>query len=327
MNALWDVDWRAWVENFRFAHPEALALLLLLPVHAWFAGRQTRRPAAAIAGLSQIHGLETASSGHRRGLRISGYLIPLACLAIALAQPQFRHGEVEEIRESMDLVLALDVSGSMLDPFTRTVEGTRSRADSLKEIVHAFIDQREEDRIGVIGFAGETYLVSPLTFDHEFVKEIIELTRFDRKGTAIGEGLLAALSRFDDAEDRTKAMVLVTDGDNTTGVSPFEAADLVRGSGIRTYAIEITSDAVSSGDTGQRELARVMERAGGRYFHASDAASLSRIYSEIDALERTEITQSRATPYRELFPWVLGFGLIALLGQILIQRTLLLRIP
>lgn len=324
-----------------FANPWALLLLLLIPLWAtWL--RRARPGAVAFARAGAV-----AEASRGRG-RWAGAVpdvlrgISVALLVLALAGPRTGARVVEEEREGIAIVLAVDVSQSMLAEDLRP----RNRLGAAKQTVARFIQGREHDRIGLVAFAGEAMTRVPLTRDYNVLAEAVAGLQSGglSDGTAIGEGLAAAAARLRRAEERSKVVVLMSDGANNRGdVDPRQAAHAAQALGIRVYTIAMGSDtvaripvamtrvgiryAMARTTVDEKLLAEIATTSGGRYFRAKDTEALRRIYAEIDRLERTPVRVRRYVRYSD---WYLAFllaGAVVLVLEWLFRATRWGRVP
>ncbi|MEY2600639.1 MAG: hypothetical protein RLZZ142_2898 [Verrucomicrobiota bacterium] len=315
--------------------PWAFALLALVPVFLWRLGAPGGVAAVRFpgVGLLRAKGVGRPVRANWGRVRVGMLMLGWVALVVALARPQWAK-DAEVVKASgVDILLALDVSRSMLaEDFS--IGGQRaSRIDAVKQVTEEFIEGRPNDRIGIIAFAGRPYLVSPLTLNHNWLKENLKRLRIGlvEDGTAIGSALASATRRLgDNPEARTRIIVLLTDGDNNAGqISPVTAAEAARALGIKIYSIcagsqgyapipipdqfgRITyQNVLVTAD--ENQVRRLAEIGGGKFFRATDEGALRRIFTEIDTLEKVPIETTRSRNLRELFHWPLGVGL-ALVG-------------
>ncbi|RLB91645.1 MAG: aerotolerance regulator BatA [Deltaproteobacteria bacterium] len=273
-------------------------------------------------------------------------IIALCLIAAALARPQ---SPVEESRiqtEGIDIVLALDVSTSMLaEDFT--LQGKRvNRLDAVKDVVQSFIEGRKNDRIGLIAFAGRAYTVSPLTLDYSWLLQNLERVKIGmiKDGTAIGLGLASSLNRLKDTKAKSKVVILLTDGRNNAGdISPSLAAEAARALGIKVYTIGAGTKGLAPYpvrdffgnkvyqsvkiDIDEDSLMDIAAKTGAKYFRATDTKSLRKIYGEIDKMEKTPIEEKGYLEYKELFTGLLSIALALVLLEVGLSNTILRRIP
>lgn len=265
---------------------------------------------------------------------------------VALAGPRSVLEEAKHETEGIDIVLAIDGSGSMAaEDFT--LKGQRyNRLEVVKSVVGEFIDARKSDRIGLVAFAGLAYTVSPLTTDYSWLKTNLERLQLNmmEDGTAIGSGISASLSRLQKSEAKSRIIILLTDGVNNRGkVDPLEAAKAAKAMGVKVYTIGAGTNGMAPypvqdiwGRQGyqnvpveidEETLKMIADTTGGRYFRATDTDSLRDVYKEIDRLERTKIEEAGYREYKELFVYFLGAALILLLLAVTLENTMFLRLP
>lgn len=322
-----------------FARPWLL-LLLLLPLFWWWWRRRRARPAAAYSDL----GLVAAAPP-----RLAVVYLPLACrlLAfvawiIAAAGPRMGGAQVELKKEGIAIVIAIDISSSMLaEDFAPS-----NRMEVAKQQAIAFIKGRSADRIGVVAFSGEAMTLVPLTVDYPVLEQAVSQLRIGmmEDGTAIGTGLATALNRLRYAEGKTKVVLLLTDGVNNRGtVDPRTAAAAAAALGIKIYSIGVGTEGEAPFPTGRglsgfryemlpvqidEDLMRQMSSStGGRYFRAKDSEALARIFQQIDGLEKTPIQVTRYVKYDEVSKPLVLAGLVLLGLELLLGATVIVRTP
>lgn len=333
--------------NFSFAHPWVLLFLLLLPVIAILKGRFGGTPGVTFSSTAAL-----AALGNRRRSRAGALLallahLGLACIIVALARPQLGRTLTRVQASGVDIMLVLDVSRSMLAEDFTIGSQRANRLEAVKQVTEQFIRQRPNDRIGIVAFAGQPYLVSPLTLDHDWLIRNLDRLQVGlvEDGTAIGSATAAAANRLKDKESKSKLMVLLSDGDNNAGrVTPLTAAEAARALGIRVYTIGAGTRSGMVpfpfqdpfGRTVYRDvpmefnedtLKQIASITKAQYFQAEDTASLKKTFAEIDQMEKTKVNVEKTSEYRDLFPWVLGiaFGLLAL--EVLLSQTVWKRLP
>ncbi len=321
--------------TFHLAQPWALLLLLLIPILAVMKARSGNEGAVVFSSLHILDRLGPVARGRAGGFRLASLFLALACLAFALARPQWIN-KTEEISESgVELILAIDVSRSMqVEDFT--IEGSRAnRLQAAKKVTRDFIQGRTSDRIGILAFAGRPYLASPLTLSKSWLEGPMGLGRVQiglvEDGTAIGSAIAAAAKRLDKRTAKSKVVVLLTDGVNNAGrLSPVEAAKLAKTLGVRVYTIAVGTygDYVVQTPMGPQRLRQEFDEetlkeiariADGEYFRAQDTKGLERIFALIDEMEKTEIKRRTRVESEEWFHWFalagLGFGFLTMLGE------------
>jgi Ca-activated chloride channel family protein len=330
----------------RFLHPELLWLLLLLPAVAFWLGRKGR--VAAVEYSSTSVAREIAKESRSRAGRWM-MLLPLLAAAlfiVGLARPQVSHGTAEVQSSGIDLILAIDVSGSMQSLDFKVDGEPVSRVEIVKSVVSKFIDARPDDRMGVIEFAGAPYLISPLTLDHDWLRQGLDRVKTGTivDGTAIGDAIGMCVNRLRDQPSKSKVVVLLTDGCNNTGkVSPELAAEAAQALGVKIYTIGAgvrgeapmpvkddfgqTHIVMVKSDVDEATLNQIAEKTGGKFFRATDTESLKDIYAEIDRMEKTTRTVKKYEHVSELFAWAVVPGLLVLGTGLLLEQTRFRRMP
>ena len=279
-------------------------LVALLPMTAWYIYEMHKSDASV--QLSDTGTLKKQRKSVRVWLRHVPFLLRVAIIglvSVALARPQYTNADgKEESTEGIDIVMALDVSGTMLaEDFKPT------RLEAAKQVASEFVMDRPNDQIGLVIFAGESYTQCPLTTDHHMLVRMIEQVKFGviEDGTAIGLGLANAVNRMKDSKTKSKVVILLTDGSNNRGdIDPITAAELAKQFDIRVYTIGVgsTDKAVAHFQTeygvqeawvdsefDEETLKRIAAKTGGQYFRAKDNNSLRKIYEQIDQLEKTKL--------------------------------------
>jgi Ca-activated chloride channel family protein len=329
-----------------FALPWALWLLLLIPLLAWLKGRFGGTPGVVFSSTQTLRSIGVRRRSRAGDLLTALTLAAFAALVIALARPQLGRTITRTQASGIDIMLAMDVSGSMqAEDFT--IGGQRAnRLEAVKRVAQQFIDQRPNDRIGIVAFAGRPYLVSPLTLDHDWLVRNLDRVQLGlvEDGTAIGSALAMAENRLKDKPGKTKIIVLLTDGSNNAGkVMPLTAAEAAKALGMRIYTIGTGTRGYAPVpvttpfgqtiyqnmpvDIDEDMLKKIASTAGGEYFRATDTRTLEDIFGEIDKLEKTKIEVEKIAQYRDLFPWFLVAGVSLLTLEILASQTIWRRLP
>jgi Ca-activated chloride channel family protein len=328
---------------FRFEDPWWLAALASIPLgYALRLGLERRR-AAALRYPAVRTVVEAGAGVSRWAHRIPGMLraLALAAFVVALARPQSGATTETLLTEGIDIVLAIDVSTSMLAEDLQP-----NRLEAAKAVAADFVRGRQSDRIALVAFAGEAFTQAPLTLDYGVITTLLaELEPgMITDGTAVGMGLATALKRLQASEAESKIVILVTDGQNNAGeIGPLTAAQMAGALGVRVYTIGAGSRgtarvpiddplrgrvyATVRVDLDEETLRQMAELTGGRYFRATDNESLAVIYEEIDRLERTTMEVENFTQYTERFPPVVVFGLLLVLVEVSLAHTALRRLP
>jgi Ca-activated chloride channel homolog len=330
----------------RFLQPEWFWALTLLPLVMLWRGR--RGPIAAIQ-YSDV-GLARAVARRTRS-RIGNWVWLLTVFAgvlmiAGLARPQRGHSRTEVTANGIDIVLGLDVSGSM-QALDFLIDNQRiNRIEVVKSVVGKFIDERPDDRIGLIAFAGAPYLVSPITLDHDWLQQNLERVAIGGvdDGTAIGSAIAAAVNRLRTTPAKSKVVILLTDGMNNTGkISPLAAAEAARALGVKVYTIgvgvrgkapvPVRDEAgnmrlvMAQVDVDEKTLQTVADQTGGKFYRATDTDSLKKIYEQINRLETSAQTVQKFEHYDELYQWALIPALAILGFSFLLQHTRYRRLP
>jgi len=271
----------------------------------------------------------------------------LALLILALAQPRLIRSETKVTASGVDIAVALDLSGSMASEDFEMKHERLSRLAMAKEVLRKFIAKRPADRIGIVAFATQAYIASPLTLDHDFLLENLarlELGIIDDSRTAIGSALSAAVNRLRELKSKSKIVILMTDGQNNSGkVAPLTVAEAARKLGVKVYTIGVGTRGMApmpvywgGRKVGYRQepvnidedtLQQIADLTGGKYYRADNSQRFQAIYAEIDKLEKTEAEVKKYSHYDELLAWFLVPGLGLLLLEILLRHTVWRRLP
>ena len=334
-------------DAYGFAQPWWLLALLVIPIVAWMQGGRGPSPAIRFSFVEPLRGFARPRRAGVGGFRSFIICAALGCFVLALARP--RLGKTQDTIESsgVDILLELDVSGSMLAEDFKLGNDRANRLEVVKDVTKRFIEGRPNDRIGIIAFAGRPYLVSPLTLDHDWLLKNLERLRVGlvEDGTSIGSALASAANRLKDKQAKSKIIVLLTDGDeNITTIPPATAAEAAKTLGIKIYTIaagtngtapypagrdffgnKVYRDIPVSVDEGQ--LRKVAEIGGGKFFVAMDTNSLNKIFTEIDKLEKTEVKLKRKTAWKDLFQWFIASGAVLAALHAMLSQTLWRTVP
>lgn len=317
-----------------FANPGYLfLLLLLLPIVFWYVWKLRKSDASLRIG--DASSLMLAPKTLRIYLLHVPFVLRCAvvvCLAVCLARPQLSNRWSQESTEGIDIMMAIDISGTMQAEDLRP-----NRLEAAKQVAAEFVSDRPNDNIGLVVFAGESFTQCPLTTDHTVLVNLFKSVKFGMidDGTAIGLGLANAVNRMKDSPTKSKVIILLTDGSNNCGdIDPLTAAEIAKTFGIRVYAVGVgskgearvpvqtplgTQYATVSGQFDETTLRQIAQTTGGAYFRATDNATLRSIYKEIDQLEKTKIRVREYSKRTENFaPW-LWAALICLLLEVLLR--------
>lgn len=323
-----------------FKHPALLWLFLIyLPLIAWYVWKhRNANPSLGISTVSPFSNLPVSWKAIALHVTFALQLITIGALIVALARPQ-THDHMRTSRiEGTDIVLALDISGSM-----SAKDFTPSRFAVAKEVASKFVNQRSNDNMGLVVFAGESLSLMPLTNDRAALMNAIEHVEMGElnDGTAIGDGLTSAINRITSGKAKSKSIILLTDGTNNAGdVPPSTAAQIARQKGIKVYTIGIgTNGSIQITDPygfstttmetkiDEQSLKEIASLTGGKFFRATDEMMLRQVFEEIDSLEKTVLDVDRFTTTDENFmPWVL-IALCSFCLYLIMRYTVLRRIP
>ncbi len=332
--------------NMVFKDPFVLLLIPVILTLLYFFERRRRPESVRFSSKQLVTQLPVSWKVRLRNLPVILRGIVLALFLVALAGPRSVLKQTIHESEGIDIVLAIDASGSMAaEDFT--LGGQRyNRLDVVKNVVQEFIANRSGDRIGLVTFAALAYTVCPLTTDHAWVTTNLEHIRLGMiaDGTAIGSGINSSLARLKNSEAKSKVIILLTDGVNNAGeVDPLTAARAAQALGVKIYTIGAGAQGFAPFpvqdvfgrkvyqqvriDIDEKLLQGIAQATGGKYFRATDTESLRTIYGAIDALEKTRIKQTGYFEYDELFTRVLLAALMVLFIELVLSNTLLLKIP
>ncbi|EKN11936.1 vWA domain-containing protein [Parabacteroides goldsteinii] len=326
-----------------FANPTYLYLLLLLiPMIGWYIWKLCKSQASLQVSSSEAFDAPGATSW-KVYLRHVPFILRMAAvtvLIIILARPQSTNSWQNTSTEGIDIVLAMDISSSMLAQDLKP-----NRLEASKDVAASFINGRPNDNIGLVVFAAESFTQCPLTTDHTVLLNLFKDIQpgIIQDGTAIGLGLANAVSRIKDSQAKSKVIILLTDGVNNAGeIAPVTAAEIAKTFGIRVYSIGVGTQGMAPYpfqtafgvqyqdipvEIDEATLKQVAATTGGQYFRATDNASLKEIYSEIDKMEKTKISVQQYSKKQEEYKnWALLLFAL-LLVEILLRNTLLRNIP
>ena len=330
-----------------FGHPYFLLLLLLLPLLAWLKGRRGRSPAFLYSSVRLVEGLTQARRARAGAFLAALRWLVLASFIVALAQPRLMKSRTEVKASGIDIVAALDLSGSMISE-DFVVNGQRvNRFNMARSVLKDFIDRRPNDRIGLVVFAAQAFIAAPLTLDHDYLQENLdrlEIGTINSDATAIGDALTTALNRLRDLKAKSKIIILATDGQNNSGkIQPLVAAQAAQALGVKIYTVGIGERGMAPMpvfmggrkvgyqqvpvDVDEDTLQKIAQMTGGQYYRADNAERFREIYAEIDKLEKTEAVINKYTQFKELFPWFVSCGLVLLLLEVVLGQTVFRRLP
>ena len=327
-----------------FAHPHILWLLLLVvPLVAYYVWR-TFAGGASIR-ISSTSGVRRAPRTWRYYVRHLPFVLRVAAVAamvVALARPQIVSEEHTTTSEGIDIVVAMDISGSMLARDFRP-----DRLTAAKEVAAQFVANRQGDRIGLVVFAGESFTQTPLTTDQSTLQTLLGRLRSGiiDDGTAIGNGLATAVNRLRESGSKSKVVILLTDGVNNSGqIAPLTVADIAKSQKIKVYTIGIGRNGTApfpvfdahgnevytvdmKVEIDEKMLREIASKTGGEYFRATDKRSLESIYKQIDSMEKSKIENFDVTLVNEEYLLYVLVALALLLTEFIVKYVVLKRIP
>ena len=328
--------------NITFAYPYFLYLLIIIPglIYWYWRKNKTSTPNVTFSSLKLFDGARPSLKVRLRHLPAVLRWIALALLIVAMARPQtFSSGE-NIYTEGIDIVMLLDISGSML-----AEDFKPNRLEAAKEVIDQFISGRTSDKIGLVIFAGESFTQCPLTIDYSVLKNLLKSVEpgMVPDGTAIGTAIANGVNRLKDAKGKSKTMILLTDGVNNSGeIDPITAAQIAQKFGIRIYTVGVGTNGEAPYpfqtpfgkryqmvpvDVDEATLKQIASITGGTYFRATDNRKLEQIYDQIDKMEKTRVEVTSYRNATELFYGWAEAGLLLLLLEFGLSRTYLRKLP
>lgn len=330
------------LKDISFAYPAVLYLLALIPALVIYRLFYQERFSPSLK-FSNIKLLSGINKGFRTKIRMLPFVLRMAGLSliiIALARPQnIREGEII-YTEGIDMIITLDISGSML-----AEDFKPNRIEAAKKIIDEFIAKRKSDNIGLVIFAGEAFTQCPLTIDYNILRNLLKDVRegIIEDGTAIGNATALAVARLKESKAKSKTIILLTDGVNNRGeIDPLTAAQLAKENNIRIYAIGVGARGMAPYpfktpfgiqyqnvpvEIDEDLMKKMAELTGGEYFRATDNKTLKSIHETIDKMEKTRIQVESYRKAKELYASFLSFAMILLLLEYILSNTLLKKAP
>ena len=330
-----------WYQHIHFSQPAFFWLLLLLPALIYWELQKSgnAQGTVMVSSVRQFRGVRSWKN-MLRPLPFVFRLLAIACIILAIARPQTHNDEQLVTGEGIDIVLCLDISGSML-----AQDFTPNRMEAAKNVAGEFIDHRPTDRIGLVIFSGESFTMCPLTTDRIVLKTQLSNVQSGllEDGTAIGSGLATSVDRLRSSPSKSKVIILLTDGENNGGlIDPNTAKEIAKSIGVKVYTVGMGTEGFApvpiqtpAGVVYQKEkvnideklLTQIATETGGRYYRAKDNESLKNIYSEIDQLEKSKIETTMLRRYTEqFFPFALAAALFVLF-EMLMRWTIFRKFP
>ena len=329
---------------FRFEDPWLLLFFLMVPFLT-IRGKGKQQATISYSSIDTLQAIRSARVEILSILPLALRMFAISLLVLALARPQEGYKSTEILSVGVDIMLALDTSGSMQALDFIKDEKRDTRLAMVKDVVSQFIDNRPNDRMGMVVFGSEAYTQCPLTLDQGILKSFLSKLDIGMAGdsTAIGSAIGIAVKRLKDLKSKSKVIILLTDGRNNAGsLPPLQAAQTAKAFGIKIHTIAVgtlgKAPFLVNSIFGQRyvyqqvdidedTLKKISDLTGGQYFRATDLESLKTIYKQIDEMEKSEVKVIDHSEYTELFHYFLIPGLLILLLEILLSNTTLRRIP
>ena len=329
---------------FRFEDPWLLLFLLMVPFLA-IRGKGKLQATISYSSIDTLQAIRSARVEILSILPLVLRMIGISLLVLALARPQEGHKSTEILSVGVDIMLALDTSGSMQALDFIKDEKRDTRLAMVKDVVSQFIENRPNDRMGMVVFGSEAYTQCPLTLDQGILQSFLSKLNIGMAGdsTAIGSAIGIAVKRLKGLESKSKVIILLTDGRNNAGnLPPLQAAQTAKAFGIKIHTIAVGTHGKApflvnsifgqryvyqQVDIDENTLKKISDLTGGQYFRATDLESLKAIYKQIDEMEKSEVKVIDHSEYTELFHYFLIPGLLLLLLEIGLSNTVLRRIP
>ncbi len=327
--------------NITFGQPWLLLLFLIIPFLIYWKFHQGKKQVAAVR-ISTTKGLAGSRSWKNtvQHFPFVFRMLALACIIVSLARPQTKFDETQAEGEGIDIILCIDVSGSMT-----AQDFQPNRMEAAKKVATDFVDNRPNDRIGVVIFAGESFTQCPLTTDHYVLKSQIAQIRNGllEDGTAIGSGLATSVDRLRNSKSKSKVVILLTDGINNGGlIDPSTAKEIAKAFKVKVYTIGVGTDGYAPTPVStpmgvvmqnqkvsidEKLLENIATETGGKYFRATDNSSLTKIYQDINQLEKSKVEVTTFHRYTEKFYPFIFAAMALLLIEIVLRYTLFKKFP
>jgi len=321
----------------KLANPQFLYFLIFIPIYLFLIyGNRKKTKGVSFAIFRDLQMAKGGKKNIYKYLHHALVMLLIIFWSISLARPQGQHEKTELGKKGIDIIIAIDVSGSMLAEDLKP-----NRIEAAKYSLGKFIDNLEDDRLGIVVFAGQAFTQSPLTFDYNILEEYIDNISVDSinknvrglSGTAVGDAILSGVNRFKESEDRTKVLVVITDGDANTGIDPQIAAQKAQDEGIKVYTVGVgqrggaplpvtdmlgrktyarnNDGSMAMATFNESALKDIAKAASGQYFRAGDNESFDKVMTEINALEKREVKVNVVSEYSENFmPFLLALNIL-----------------
>lgn len=336
------MDLAIW-KNIEFAQPLFCWLLLLVPVmiYWYFARRKRQQGAMQVSSLEGLKGLPVSWKVRFRPLLLALRILAFTALVVALARPQTSNTSENIDSEGIDIVLSIDISGSMLAEDLRP-----NRMEAAKKVAMDFVDSRISDRIGLVIFSGESFTQCPITTDHAVLKNQIMQVKSGmlQDGTAIGMGLATAVDRLRNSKAKSKVIILLTDGVNNTGlVDPHTALEIAKAFKIRVYTVGVgtygkapfpmpmpdgtVQMVMQDVQIDEPLMKKISKETGGKYFRATNTTDLQQVYKDIDQLEKTKVEITSYKRFSEHFFLLAMIALACILLETILRYSVFRSLP
>lgn len=321
-------DWQALLNTFRFESWGWLALLLLIPIWAWLRGRFSPVAAVEFSSNDLLRAASRKTRFHRRHWLLALRFLALMLLIAALARPQIEKGYSDFEAKGINIMLVLDMSGTMTKRDFIMDNKRVTRAQGLIKVISEFMRARPQDRIGLVRFDADAFLISPLTLDHDWLIARLKEEK-NGHGTAPGSGMVIAAEHLLPATNQTKVIIVVTDAENVNkGPAPGEVARVLAPLGIKAHLIQIVDfKDMAATSMAYNEMAEIPKLTGGQLFQVADFVGLRSVYRQIDRLEKATFKEDKQKNWRELMAWfaIPGLGLLVL--ELLLRQTVWRKLP
>ena len=316
------------LKTFRFESWWFLGLLILIPIWVWWRGRRNPLAAVEFSSNDLLRAAARKPSGYRHRWLMAFRYLALTLLIGALARPQVEKGYSDFESKGINIMMVLDFSSSMMKK-DYTIEHKRvSRVTALIKVISEFMRARPQDRVGMVRFDRDAFLISPLTLDHDYLIARLKEEK-NRQGTAPGSGMVIAAEHLALVTNQSKVMIVVTDADQVNqGPRPEEVAKVLLPMNIRIHVIHLIDfKDMSTSRAIFNEMAEVPKPSGGQFFQVADFVGLQSVYRQIDRMEKASFKEDKQRNWRELLPWFAAPALGLLLLELLLRQTIWRRLP
>ncbi|MEK7435025.1 MAG: VWA domain-containing protein [Cyanobacteriota bacterium] len=333
------------MKEFIFASPLFFSLFILMPFFIFYEFKIRKYPAIKFSSLHIVKTVKSKKKISPRIILFSLRLFTFIMIVFSLARPQFIKVTSDVLTEGVNIMLAVDTSGSMQAIDLKTDKDIVTRLDVVKAVVKDFVSRRKNDPTGIIVFGTEAYTQCPLTLDTEMLKEFVGNIEIGMAGeqTCVGNALALAVNRLKDTAGKSKVAVLLTDGSSNSGrITPEKATEIAKTFGIKVYTIGVGTTGkipflqkdlfgsrvvYGKADLDEKTLKTIAEKTSGKYYRAKTTEDLIKIYDDIDKLEKNEVKVKNYMDAKEIFYYFLILAIISFLMEILLSNTRFMRIP